>query len=100
MISDRIEACFDSHVHWAATGEFSERLMLTPLGSAAEILQLSKDNLALREDWVLGFGWDETHWPDRDLVHLKLLDQWLPDKPVLFTRVDGHVGWVNSLALK
>ncbi|MGA2871743.1 MAG: amidohydrolase family protein, partial [Verrucomicrobiota bacterium] len=100
MISDRIESCFDSHVHWAATGEFSERLMLTSLGSAKEVLQLSKEHLPLRDGWVLGFGWDQSHWPDADQLQLHLLDQWMPDKPVLFTRIDGHVGWANSAALK
>lgn len=100
MISDRIESCYDSHVHWAATGEFSERLMLTSLGSAKEVLQLPKENLTLRDGWVLGFGWDQTHWPDADQLHLRLLDQWMPNKPVLFTRIDGHVGWANSSALR
>jgi predicted amidohydrolase YtcJ len=100
MISERIESCFDSHVHWAATGEFSERLLLTSLGSVKEILQLPKDNLVLRDGWVLGFGWDQTNWPDADQIHLHILDQWMSDKPVLFTRIDGHVGWVNSAALK
>lgn len=100
MISDRIDACFDSHVHWAATGEFSERLMLTHLGSAQEILRLPKESLSEREGWLLGFGWDQTHWPDADRVNRKILDQWLPDKPILFTRIDGHVGWVNTAALK
>jgi len=100
MFSTRIDACFDSHVHWSATGEFSERLLLTSLGAAKEVLQLAKDTLVFRDGWLLGFGWDQTHWTDGGEIHRRLLDQWLPDKPVLFTRVDGHVGWVNTAALK
>ncbi len=97
---DRIDACYDSHVHWAATGEFAERVRLESLGAAKEVLNLSKDHLYCRQDWILGFGWDDSKWSDRNDLHRRILDQWSPDKPVLFTRVDGHVGWVNTLALK
>jgi hypothetical protein len=36
----RIEACFDSHVHWAATGEFSGRLRLENLTRAEDVKTL------------------------------------------------------------
>jgi predicted amidohydrolase YtcJ len=100
MLSDRVDSCYDSHVHWAATGEFSERLRLETISSAREILQIPRKSLHPRRGWVLGFGWDESTWPDKASVHRKLLDQWIPDLPVLLTRGDGHVGWVNTKALE
>lgn len=94
----RIDACFDSHVHWAASGEFAERLNLRDLKAATDILQLAPDPHALRGGWILGFGWDETGWPEAP--HREVLDRWFPNTPVALTRVDGHALWVNSEALK
>lgn len=93
----RIDACYDSHVHWAATGEFSGRLKLSDLKSPVDVKDLKPDHGSRRGDWLLGFGWDQSKWdlqPTR--AHLDLL--W-PDTPVAFSRCDGHVLWVNSAAL-
>lgn len=100
MVNERIDACFDSHVHWAATGGFAERLRLESIGSASEIRKISRRGVHLLGGWLLGFGWDQSGWPDRHLIHRDLLDEWVQDVPVLLTRVDGHVGWVNTAALK
>lgn len=94
----RIEACFDSHVHWVATGEFSQRLFLTHLKRAADILQLKPEIHHLRGDWLLGFGWDENQWTEPP--HRKILDQWYPQGPVALSRIDGHALWCNSEALR
>lgn len=98
--SQRIDACFDSHVHWAATGEFATRLRLEQLGSAREILNIDCGKIPLRQDWILGFGWDQTDWPDKNEITRELLDRWSPERPVLLTRIDAHVGWVNTAALQ
>src|ERR1700677_4807458 len=98
--SERIDSCFDSHVHWAATGEFAERLRLESLTAAGDLLKISRPTAPLADNWILGFGWNESNWPDKNLLNRQWLDRWSPDQPVLFTRVDGHCGWVNTQALK
>ncbi|HEX8284629.1 MAG TPA: amidohydrolase family protein, partial [Pyrinomonadaceae bacterium] len=49
--------------------------------------------------WVTGRGWDHTlwggAWPTK-----KDLDEVAPDNPVILQRVDGHVSWANTLALR
>ncbi len=94
----RIDACFDSHVHWAATGEFSERLRLDHLRSPADIAELKIEAMHSRGDWLLGFGWDEAMWPEKPTR--QILDKRFPNTPVAFSRCDAHALWVNSEALK
>lgn len=94
----RIEACFDSHVHWAATGEFSERLRLDGLRSADQILQVKPEARHYRGDWLVGFGWDENTWPVKPSRHH--LDKWIADVPVALTRIDGHAIWLNTEAIR
>ncbi|MBX3022567.1 MAG: amidohydrolase family protein [Bdellovibrionales bacterium] len=94
----RIDACFDSHVHWAATGEFSQRLRLDGLKSAADIARLTPEAHHYRGEWLLGFGWDDNGWSERP--HRRVLDTWMPERPVALSRCDGHSLWLNSEALK
>ena len=51
-------------------------------------------------EWIAGFGWDQTLWPDRRDPTREDLDAVSAAYPMFFTRVDGHVAVANSLALK
>jgi predicted amidohydrolase YtcJ len=51
-------------------------------------------------EWIVGFGWNETGWSERQLPGLKEMDAASPSNPVLLTRIDGHAAIANSLALK
>lgn len=94
----RIEACFDSHVHWAATGEFSSRLRLDELRSPQEIAALKVLPQHQRGDWLLGFGWNDNAWTEKPTR--EVLDRIFPGKAVAFTRCDAHALWVSTEALK
>lgn len=50
--------------------------------------------------WLLGFGWDESGWPDGELPGREDLDRIEPGRPVYLGRVCGHVAAVNSAALE
>ncbi|MDT7603200.1 MAG: hypothetical protein QOF61_1197, partial [Acidobacteriota bacterium] len=73
--------------------------------AGANTLAEAKRRIALRAKelpagaWVLGRGWDHTlwggEWPRKEDI-----DEVVSDKPVFVQRVDGHVSWANSLALK
>ena len=52
------------------------------------------------EKWIVGRGWNESHWNLGRLPTAGDLDRVVADRPVALRRIDGHSLWVNSLALQ
>lgn len=50
-------------------------------------------------EWIIGRGWDHTLWGGK-FPNKADLDKVAPNNPVYLTRVDGHVSWANSAALR
>lgn len=100
MFSAKVINCFDSHLHWQATGEFAERLDLRKLTNPQEIKNLKIEPHHYRGDWLVGFGWDQNHWPEEKFPTSEILDQTFGDKPVVLSRIDGHAYWVSSNVIK
>ena len=50
--------------------------------------------------WILGGDWDHERWPGTPLPRRDWLDSVTPDHPVFVSRLDGHMGVANSLALR
>lgn len=94
-----IASCYDSHVHYFATGEMALLPQLREITTVQEFHQLSFPVEQRKNNWVYGFGWDENKWTDRNWLHRKTLDQRFPDVPVLLSRIDGHSSWCNTQAL-
>lgn len=94
----KIDACFDSHVHWPATGDFAQRLRLDSLKGPQDLKNLKVTPAHQRGDWILGFGWDDNSWNEKP--HRRFLDELFPNQPVVFSRCDAHASWVNTEALK
>ncbi len=90
----------DAHIHFVNGGLSLIRVDLI----GAKSLEEAKRRVAARARemppgaWILGRGWDHTlwggEWPTR-----QDLDAVAPNNPVFLQRVDGHVSWVNTLAL-
>ena len=51
-------------------------------------------------EWIVGNGWDQTKWPDKQFPNRAELDAVAPDNPVFLEHVSGHIAVVNSQALK
>src|SRR5215211_3824050 len=91
----------DAHIHFLGGGLSLLRVNLVGAKTLAE----AKARVAARVRelrpgaWVTGRGWDHTlwggEWPTK-----KDLDEVAPANPVILQRVDGHVGWANTLALQ
>lgn len=90
---------YDSHTHWMPTGEVALGLDLRALKSKHDLSNLQLKAEHYRGEWLTGFGWDENDFSDLEL-NKETLDQVFPDKPVFFSRVDGHSSWLNSTSLK
>jgi predicted amidohydrolase YtcJ len=50
--------------------------------------------------WILQGNWDHESWPSKALPTRQLIDATTPDHPVFVSRLDGHMGLANSLALR
>lgn len=50
--------------------------------------------------WILQGNWDHESWPSKALPTRRLIDAVTPDHPVFVSRLDGHMGLANSLALR
>jgi hypothetical protein len=91
----------DAHIHFMNGGLSLLRVDL----NGAKTLEEAKRRVAAKVkelpagSWVTGRGWDHTlwggTWPTR-----QNLDEVAPNNPVILQRVDGHVAWTNTLALK
>ena len=92
----------DAHIHLLHTGlvESGWRIGLMDL-SRGEVLdklaQAAKDRTG---EWVVGYGWDESHWEDRQYLSKAELDEASPTTPVLAIRLDGHLLVANSVAME
>ncbi len=93
-----LENLYDSHTHWLPTGEVALGLDMRSFKSKRDFQDLKPKPAYYRGEWLTGFGWDENEFTDLKL-HKHTLDFFYPDKPVFFSRVDGHSSWLNSAAL-
>jgi hypothetical protein len=50
--------------------------------------------------WITGGDWDHERWPGAPLPRREWIDSVTPDNPVFVSRLDGHMGIANSLALR
>jgi predicted amidohydrolase YtcJ len=92
----------DAHVHLAEAAYGKLTVNLEGAASLAEFQQRIRDQLRDYKpgEWVTGRGWDHTLWPVKKFPTRQDLDAVATDRPMFFTRMDGHVAIVNSLALQ
>jgi hypothetical protein len=91
----------DAHIHFIGGGLSLLRVELVGAKTLAE----AKARIAAKARelppgaWILGRGWDHTLWGGQWPTRADL-DAVAPNNPVFVQRVDGHVSWANTLALK
>ncbi|KAF7033313.1 hypothetical protein CFC21_044425 [Triticum aestivum] len=91
----------DSHVHLIDGGLQLARVPLRGVRSKDEFI--SRVQGAVRDKhpggWVRGGGWNNDFWGG-EFPTAAWLDDISPDNPVWLSRMDGHMGLANSLAMK
>lgn len=91
----------DSHIHLAS---FGRSLRIVQL-ERAHTLQDAVDRVAVAVrashpgQWVFGRGWDKNLWSEGRFPTKADLDPISPLVPVVLSSKDGHLAWVNSVAL-
>ncbi|URD81534.1 Amidohydrolase family [Musa troglodytarum] len=91
----------DSHLHLIYGGLQMGQVELRGVKSQEEFARKVKEALRdkLHGEWILGSGWNNDLWGG-ELPLASWIDGITPDNPVWLSRMDGHMGLANSLALK
>lgn len=96
-----VPGLIDAHGHVGGLGMAELRADLVGTRSKQEVLQRLREfaETLPAGAWLLGGGWDQNDWPDKQFPAAADLDAAFPDRPVWLSRVDGHAGWANSAAM-
>ncbi len=91
----------DAHVHFlrGALSLLTVNLFDAKTVDEAKARVAAKAKETKPGEWIIGRGWDHTLWGNK-FPNKNDLDAIAPDNPVFLVRVDGHIGWVNSAAIK
>lgn len=92
----------DSHFHfyeWAVNFDSVDLSKSISFENMMEDLKL-KVLETNKNDWILGYGFNESDWAEKRMPTRHDLDIISPDNPVCIWRCDLHIGVANSNALK
>ena len=91
----------DAHCHFYGYSLTLQQADLNGALSFEEVIErLKTHQSAFNQKWLLGRGWDQNIWENREFPTNELLNKNFPDIPVVITRVDGHVVIANDKALE
>ena len=97
-----IPGLIDAHGHVLNYGLSLFRVDL--IGTRSEqsavqrVVDFAAENTEL--DWIQGRGWNQVLWNSSSFPSAASLDTALSDRPVWLSRIDGHAGWANSVAIE
>ena len=90
----------DGHAHFLAYGLGLNTVDLVGTKSWEEIVAKVKAFASQNtEGWILGRGWDQNDWSNKNFPSNAELNRLFPNQPVLLNRVDGHAAIANQKAL-
>jgi predicted amidohydrolase YtcJ len=92
----------DAHCHFYGYGmDLMQYVDLTGSESQEMIYQkMLEQYKRVGGKWLLGRGWDQNLWPEKEFPDNKELNKLFADIPVYLVRIDGHAAWCNEAALK
>lgn len=90
----------DAHCHFLGLGFNQQAVDLVGTKSFDEVVNRvidfqNKNNL----DYIVGRGWDQNDWEEKEFPDNKLLNKLFPNTPIVLTRIDGHAILGNQAAL-
>lgn len=90
----------DAHVHPASSGLDKLRCHFDGCSDASSAVERIAEYAANHPDrpWIIGAGWSQSWFPN-GCPPKDLIDEVVPERPVLIMNTDGHGAWANSLAL-
>lgn len=96
-----IPGLIDAHAHLYGLGTNLQEVNLFGTKSLDEIIEkvvaFQNEN---KGSFILGRGWDQNDWENKEFPTNEKLDSLFPDIPVALQRIDGHASLVNSVVLE
>ncbi|OAB81795.1 amidohydrolase [Cochleicola gelatinilyticus] len=96
-----VPGLIDAHAHLVNLGMTLQDVDLKDTKSFDEIVErvvaFQKEK---KTDFILGRGWDQNDWENKEFPTNEMLDSLFPITPVILTRIDGHASIVNSIVLQ
>ncbi|WP_340075024.1 amidohydrolase [Leptobacterium sp. I13] len=90
----------DAHCHFYGLGLNQQSVDLVGTKSYEEVLEkvvaFQKEK---NKTFIVGRGWDQNDWDNKEFPTKDKLDALFPDTPVALERIDGHAYLVNQKAL-
>ncbi len=91
----------DAHSHFYGLGVFQQSVDLTETKSWDEVIQKCSTYFQTHQNnYLIGRGWDQNKWPNKNYPNNDELNKLFPNIPVLLKRVDGHAAIANDFLLK
>ncbi|HLX40562.1 MAG TPA: amidohydrolase, partial [Ktedonobacteraceae bacterium] len=92
----------DAHIHLVSAAYRAHYIDAGNSTSEDAVAELVRQRAAQTPPgcWILGGQWDKNLWPDQQFPGKVSLDAAAPLHPVALWSKDGHLLWVNSLALQ
>jgi hypothetical protein len=92
----------DAHVHLLDAGIQLASIDLREADSPEEFIRRVQAFALERPpgEWIFGGDWDHERWPGAPLPRREWIDSVSPRNPVFISRLDGHMGLANRLALQ
>ena len=91
----------DAHCHFLEYGLQKNMVDVSDAQSfkeTIELLKLNQDKVA--DNWLVGYGWDQNKWGDKNWSNNKLLNENFKNINVILKRIDGHVIMANQKAIQ
>jgi len=92
----------DAHCHFFGYGmnlmQYADLAGITDQESI--YLKLQEQQQKAGGEWLLGRGWDQNLWPEKEFPDNRRLSELFPNVPVYLIRIDGHAAWCNAKALE
>ena len=97
-----IPGFIDAHIHLISTAYRSHHVDARDTSSEDAVIERVRERVSQtpKGHWIQGGQWDKNQWPGNNFPTKASLDAVAPDHPVVLWSKDGHLLWVNSLALQ
>jgi predicted amidohydrolase YtcJ len=91
----------DAHSHFLDYGLGLNQADLVGTTSWDDVLdRVKKFSNENKEGWIVGNGWDQNDWTEKNFPNNEKLNELFPDRPVILSRIDGHAAIANNKALQ